>query len=498
MGNGDGNFFGHLTQSLREMVGVLYPISTQTSLLNLSLPQGKIIIKLSLEKGKILCYLSFIGGKMKEVVKQLISDFIGQSIPLPYPRGVRFPELPPGLKKALILIGMRRTGKTWCMYQEMHRLLKLGFDKQQLVYLNFEDDRLSQFKESDWKDLLPAYIELYPDQAEKISFLFLDEIQVAPNWEKFVLRMIEHENIKIYLSGSSAKMLSKEIATHLRGRTLQREVFPMSFKETLVAKNIECELPITTNQRAILQNSLEHYLHAGGFPETILADPALRIELIQSYIENVVYRDIVERYAITNIIAVKQFIIHVLKNSASLLSINKIYQSFKSQGINVSKNALYEYARYFEDAYCLFFVPAFNFSLREQSTKLMKVYPIDPGVITAYSIKPAYEQASTFETTVFLHLRRQFKEIFYYQTPSGKEVDFLVQTPQGSYSLYQASYAIDDPKTWEREINALDEAMGILGLDESYLITYDRTETIRCASGLIHCTALLEWLIGLQ
>lgn len=432
---------------------------------------------------------------MKEVLKQLIIDFVGQVIPKPYMRDLDFPVLPLGINKGLVLIGMRRSGKTWAMYQEMLRLLADGVAKQQLLYINFEDDRLSEFEASDWQSLLPAYIESYPDQANQLSYIFLDEVHVAPDWEKFVLRLIDHENVKVILSGSSAKMLSKEIATHLRGRTLVREIFPMSFTEMLHAKNISFASPITTNQRASLQGCLDRYLLEGGFPETIHANPALRIELIQNYIESVVYRDIVERYGLSNIIAVKQFIIHAIKSSASLLSINKMFNAFKSLGMSVSKNALYEYAQYFEDAYCLFFVPAFEFSMRERTTKPMKVYPVDPGVILAYSVKPTYEQASTFETTVYLHLRRHYKDIYYYHTPSGKEVDFLVRSAQGSIALYQAALSVDDPKTLAREIAALEEAMKTLGVNESYLITREKTQTMHVSSGKVHCMSLLNLLI---
>jgi predicted AAA+ superfamily ATPase len=270
----------------------------------------------------------------------------------------------------------------------------------------------------------------------------------------------------------------------------------MSFKEVIRAKGISVTTPLTTQGRARLQSYLDSYMHDGGFPETLQASHALRIELIQNHIETVVYRDVVERHHITNITAVRQFIIHAIKNSASLMSINKIYNSFKSQGISASKNALYDYAHYFEDAYCLFFVSAFEYSLREQQTKPMKVYPVDPGVITAYSIKPAFELASTFETMVFLHLRRSHEKIFYYQTPSGKEVDFLIQTPQGALALYQACLTVDDQKTLAREISALEEAMQVLKLNEGYLITRDKLEEITVESGVIHCITLLDLVLN--
>lgn len=431
---------------------------------------------------------------MKAVIQQMIVDFVTQPLQKPLPRAIELPPLPG--KKAWVLIGMRRSGKTWCMYQEMHHLLDRGFTKEQLVYLNFEDDRLSQFQTEDWRYILPAYIEAYPDHAAAQLALFLDEVHVAPNWEKFVLRMIEQENVLIYLSGSSAKMLSKEIATHLRGRTLTREVFPMSFKETLTAHNITVSNTPSTHERAQLQSHLNQYLQAGGFPETLFLDPALRTELIQNYIETVVYRDVVERYGIANIISVRQFIIHAIKNSAFLFSINKMYHAFKSLGINVSKNSLYEYAAYFEDAYCLFFTRDFQFSLRSQQQKPMKVYPVDPGIIMAYSIKPTFEMSVAFETVVFLHLRRQYAHVYYYHTPSRKEVDFLTQTPQGAITLYQACLDTTNTATWAREVSALEEAMHTLTIQESYLITLDSTASLNVSSGKIHCITLLDFLLG--
>lgn len=432
---------------------------------------------------------------MKDIFKQLIIDFQNTVLPTPIPREVVLPSLPPALRKAIVLIGMRRSGKTWVLYQWINALKASQGNLQKIVYINFEDDRLTGVEHS-LQPLLDAYFELYPQyiNAPDLHFFF-DEIHEVPGWEKFIRRLLDQENIKLYLTGSSAKMLSKEIATSLRGRNLVREIFPLSFEEYLSHQEPQITKPPTSKQKSVIKHHLQRYLEFGGFPETLEADSLLHRELLQGYIDTVIYRDIVERHQVTNTSVLRYLLKHCLQNAASRLSIHKMYLNFKSQGYVVGKNALYEFMDYFEDAYCLFAVPIYSFSYKKSELKLKKIYPADTGLITAFTIKPQTELASRLETAVFLHLRRHLDEIYFYQTASGKEVDFVTLTPEGQRALFQVTISLQDEKTKARELSALREAMLELETSSSIVVTMDEEESLTFPEGIVTVIPLWKFLL---
>jgi len=408
---------------------------------------------------------------VRSIFKQIMVEFHQEAIPQPITRNIELPQLPSQTRKAFVYIGMRRSGKTWALYQRMHTLMAEGIDKTQILYINFEDDRLNPVSVTDLQLILEAYWELYPQHVDsKELHFFFDEIAEVDGWESFIRRLLDKEKMQIYLSGSSAKMLSKEIATSLRGRTISREIFPMNFREFLHSQNFQTHESITTKQKAVLKHHTKHYLQWGGFPETLGTDPALHRELLQSYMDSVIYRDIIERHDIKNHIALRQLLLHCLQNATGLLSINKLFRQFKSLGMSVSKNSLYQYVDYFEDAYCLFSVPIYTFSLQKTALKPKKIYPVDTGLISAYSIKPGYDEASLLETAVFLQLRRQNEEIYYYQTQQGKEIDFLTVSPNSKMALYQVCLLMKDKETKQRELTAITQGMEELKLQIQELI----------------------------
>jgi predicted AAA+ superfamily ATPase len=434
---------------------------------------------------------------MKHVFKQLILDFQNQIIPYPTPRDLSPFSLPKGMRKAVVLVGMRRSGKTWSLYQQMHRLLDNGLDRRHLLYLNFEDDRLIGTTLQDLQAILEAYFELFPELLDsKDIHFFFDEIHEIPGWEHFVRRLLDNESIRIYLTGSSAKMLSKEIATSLRGRTLVREVFPYNFHEYLQHLKVKFEGPLTSKRKASLNYHALEYLKWGGFPEVVGIDRSFHREILQSYVDTVIYRDIVERYKIAQVHVLRRLLSHCLQNPASSFSVNKMYQSLKSQGLAITKNALYDFMEYFEDAYCLFSVPAFNLSARKSSLKPKKIYPVDPGLITAYALERDYQQEPALESLVFSVLKRAAKELYYFVTKRGLEVDFFASYPNNSRQLVQVSLSLQNNATYDREVKALREAMQETGLKESFIITLDEEEEIEIDEGMIHVIPLLHLLLG--
>ena len=400
-------------------------------------------------------------------------------------------------------MGMRRSGKTWMVYRHICDRQKQGLAKETNLYINFEDDRLDGFEIGDFQAILDVYFELYPQYIHsKDLFFCFDEIHVVPGWEKFIRRLIDTESVQICVTGSSSEMLSKELGTTLGGRSWPQEVFPYSFIEFLEFKGIDnskAKLLGTAGSKVASQIRYfaNEYLLYGGFPEAVLEPKWLHASLIQGYMDAVVLRDIVKRYAISNVNILQKFLTQVLRQLAAPLSITKVYHSLKSQGVSIGKNSLYEYLQYFEDAYAIFSVPFFSLSERVRQVNPRKVYAVDPGVITAYSVKPDFEKSSRLENGVFMHLRKSFKNICYYKTKIHKrEVDFVVTTPLGDLILIQACVEMNNELTRTREIMALCEVCIEFGLSEGSIVTEDHEEEINEDGIVIHCIPFWKWALS--
>lgn len=368
--------------------------------------------------------------------------------------------------KIMVAIGMRRTGKTYLMFQTIQKLLK-EVPISRILYLNFEDDRLYPMTGQQFGELIDSFYTLYPENHDNACYLFFDEVQNIEDWQLVIRRYSDTKNVKIYLTGSSAKLLSKEIATSLRGRSIATEIWPFSFKEFLRAKQI----PLLDSSPLLGKKSLDQlrgwlriYLDQGGFPETTFLDTSDRTQILQDYVSVVIFRDIIERYKITNISLVRYMIKTLIKNVGCGFSVNKFFNDLKSQGFSVGKTTVYDYLDYIEDAYLAFAVPLYSESLRKTQTNLRKLYAVDTGLVKAYTTSVSKDFGHHFENLVYLDLRRSRHEVFYYLTESRREVDFFARDSQGEWHLYQVCWTIDDPKTLERETLALNEAEKELGI----------------------------------
>lgn len=432
---------------------------------------------------------------IKRVIRSILIEFRERELPKPFLRAIFPPQHHPNVKKAWVLMGMRRSGKTWVAYQQIDLRQKQGIPKDSNLYINFEDDRLLGFEVEDFQSILDVYFELYPNNINsKELFFCFDEIHVIPGWEKFIRRLIDTENIQICVTGSSAEMLSKELGTTLGGRAWPQEVFPFSFFEFLQMKGVKSTGPMSSKLEAQVRFLANEYLLYGGFPEAIIEPKELHAALIQGYMDAVVLRDIIKRHSISNAGNVQKFLIRILRQLAAPLSVTKVYNSLRSMGLAIGKNSLYEYLQYFEDAYAVLTVPFFSLSESVRQVNPKKVYAIDPGIITAYSVKVDFEKASRLENAVFMHLRRSFHNISYYRTRhQNKEIDFVVTTPRGELILVQAAVEITDAKTRERELSALCEACLEFGVKEGYIITEDHEEEIQCDGIAIHCLPFWKW-----
>jgi hypothetical protein len=432
--------------------------------------------------------------KMKEALRTILIEFRERELPRPIDRAIHPPKHHPDVRKAWVLMGMRRSGKTWVAYHEIRRRQGLGLPKETNLYLNFEDDRLAGFKIDDFQSILDVYFELYPQYVNsKELFFCFDEIHVVAGWEKFIRRLIDTEAMQICVTGSSAGMLSKELGTTLGGRAWPQEVFPYSFAEFLELKGIHPSTMMSSKMESQIKYLANEYLIYGGFPEAVAEPKELHIALIQGYMDAVVLRDIVKRHAISNVDIMQKFLVRILRQLAVPLSVTKVYGTLKSQGLAIGKNSLFEYLQYFEDAYAVLSVPFFSLSERVRQVNPKKVYAVDSGIITAYSIKRNFERSSRLENAVFMHLRRSYSNICYYKVQQQKEVDFVVTTPLGDLILFQACAEIDQEETRERELTALYAACKELGLNEGFVITEDHEEEIDKESMHIHCIPFWKW-----
>lgn len=372
-------------------------------------------------------------------------------------RDTQFPDAPNKIKVA---IGIRRAGKTYFVYQTILSLLKSGIDRSRILFINFEDDRLLPIDQKKMAKLIEAFYSLYPENHERKCYLFLDEVQNVEDWSTVVRRLYDSKNVELYLTGSSAKLLSTEIATNLRGRSLAVEIWPYSFNEYMRAKDIEINRGLFDKKtQDKLTKIFESYLSEGGFPEIISFNPDVQQQILQEYLDVVIYRDIIERHQVRNPTLIKYMILSMIRNVAKPFAINKFYNDLRSQGYSVTKDNLYDYLKYIEDAYLAFSVPLFDKSIRKIHTNPKKLYAIDSGLVRALTLDYENDIGRLFENIIFLELKRLGCKISYYLTADRYEVDFLVQTRRGHKKFFQVVWNAEDECTLAREQRALQMAM---------------------------------------
>jgi len=400
--------------------------------------------------------------------------------------------------KATVCIGVRRSGKSTFMFQLMKKLQDTGVARQNILYLNFFDDRLHSLQHDNLGVILEAYFSLYPEKknAEKV-YCFFDEIQVVPGWEPFVDRLMRMEKCEVYITGSSAQMLSREIATQMRGRALSWEMFPFSFREFLDYKGIESDGPLSTKKRLTVQKAFEEYWETGGFPEVAGLNRMLRIKTHQEYFNAMLFRDLVERHDISHPKAVTDLAHWLVDNTGSLYSINNLTGYLKSLGHKAPKPAVSDYLEWFEDAYVLFTVRIFDASLARANTNPKKIYCVDHALVTSISSGILVNSGHLLENLVFTALRRVTPDIFYYKTKAGREVDFIAGRQGPSRMLVQVCESMADQQTRKRETTALAEAMTELKLSHGIIVTRNEEEQIQVDSGKIDVVPAWRFLLNM-
>jgi len=414
--------------------------------------------------------------------RELIADMIAKNLENIIPREI---SIPTNVSKIISILGPRRAGKTSVCLQLIQQL-RQSMHANQLLYINFEDDRFYPATLEDMDLLLRTYYSMFPENKSKLVYFFFDEVQEVPGWEKFVRRVWDQENCRVYLTGSSSKLLSREIASSLRGRTLSFEIFPLSFKEFLVFNKIP--LGETSKDRAYIKKALEQYFWQGGFPELTFLPKSLHLPTINEYINLMLYRDLTERFNVRNTQLLKYLLKYALTNLSNPLSVNRTYNDLKSQGYQLSKNTVYEYLSYLEEAFILYKTSLWSESIRKTAINPIKIYAVDQSF--KYAMTGRSDEGRVLENIVYMSLRRLGHEPSY--TLHKQEVDFFFDTKYPINSCYQ----MHNPETLNREINALKEGMDIYDLKTSYLINMDEERTEKTASGTIEIVPLDKFLLS--
>ncbi|MCK6527141.1 ATP-binding protein [Myxococcota bacterium] len=436
-------------------------------------------------------------------LEKLIAEQQERPLPEVLPREVRLPRIP---GKACALVGMRRSGKTYRLFGEMRRLLEEGVPRSRLLYLNLEDDRLGTADLETLDHALEVFYRRDPAARIEGAWVFLDEVQVVPGWERFARRLLDTETLHLFVSGSSARQLSTEVSTAFRGRSIAVEVLPYSVREAAAELGVAWDRepwPPGAATRARLDAFIADYLVRGGFPAVHALHPYDRVQVLQEYVDLVVLRDVAERHTATNIPVLRELVAALFSANAGGFSVSRLHGALVSQGWKVGKATLLAYLSHVVDAFLFFLVPLRTRSARQRAVNPRKVYAIDPGLAAAMYRSGAVNRGAQLENAVYLDLRRRYGRlsdgaISWVRTASGNEVDFAVDDPVagGPPTLIQVCEQVDDPATRRRELGALVEAMAELGSPDGVVVTLTREDRVETDAGTIRILPAREWFFG--
>lgn len=411
-------------------------------------------------------------------------------------RDARLPGVP---GKVHAVIGMRRAGKTTFLRQ-LQAVGRESLPPERAVFVSFDDDRLAELAVDQLSLLLEEHYRRFPElRGRETVCWFLDEIQLVAGWERFVRRVMDSEQVEIVVSGSSARMLSREVHTSLRGRGMETIIRPFSFREFLRHRGEEPERDAarwTAAERSLVEKRFQEYLREGGFPEVQGLSLSLRIELLQGYVDTVLFRDVVERYGVSQVAALRWLVRQCLRNPAGSFSVHRLHQDLKAQGHGVAKDAVHAMLGHLLDAFLLSAVPLATDSERRRNSNPRKLYPVDPGLIRAYDTSGRSNLGHALETAVLNELERRKAEVGYVKTEEGFEVDFHVRHLGGAEELMQVCADPSAPATMDRELRALTQAAQTDPRATRRLLVLTRDQVIPLRESEVIVQPAYEWLLA--
>ncbi len=422
----------------------------------------------------------------KEILKEVIisnENFILNRITKIIPRErIIFPET---VNKVVALYGIRRSGKTFVLFEVFRE------NSECALYTDFEDERLSGFELKDFQKLKDVFFEIKHQCIEKTPVFLLDEIQNVKGWEKFCRRAVERENIKVYVSGSSSHVMPYEIHTELRGRSWSIELQPFSFREYLYSKEIDADARknLYGTAKAHVKKHFSEYLKWGGFPEVVMAASELeKIKLLREYFSAMFFRDLVEKYGMTNIPLVESLSDKLFSSFSTKFSAMSFYKQYKDK-FPFSKDLLFRYYKHLIGSMLVFESRKFSESTYKRMRNPAKIYLADTGLARRITSADA---GRLLENAVFVELRRRGYEVFYFE--EKRECDFIAKTGDNTFQAFQVCYELSKENR-EREIEGLITACKWIGVKKGMLLTYDDEEDLRSKGINIKVLPVWKWAL---
>ncbi len=419
----------------------------------------------------------------------------GESVPDSISRTEYLDNLIPllDMREIVVLMGVRRSGKSTLLYQMIEHLLKTG-SAHNICYINFDDNALIPFAKD--PDFLQTVYETYLEEQEPVGrvFLFFDEIQNIQSWEAWVKKMYDkNRGVKFIITGSSSSLLQKEYSSLLTGRVITTEVYPLSFGEYLTFTGLDLgdkTLGYLLNQKPAIKRKLSEYMKYGGFPEVVLQEmERFKIEQLKNYFTGIIARDILLRYSLRDASKIEGVSHLLLTSIAAPVSARRLGNT-----LAISPHTVLDYIRILEEVYLVQTLPFFSYSLKEQVSRQKKIYCIDSGIRNAIGFTFSKDMGKTAENIVFLSLKRRGSEVFYWKNEKGWEVDFVVKSGLEVGELVQVCWDLSG-KSESREVRALNAAMVHFNLKKSIIITEDTLKEETIGEDVIEFIPLWLWLL---
>ena len=394
------------------------------------------------------------------------------------------------------ITGPRRAGKTYFCFQIIKRLITDGVSSNNFLYVNFEDEKLIGANADDLNGLFEEFLEVCEPREDEKIYLFFDEIQNVTNWANWVRRIYDtRKDVRIVLTGSSSKLLSREIATSLRGRIYNLEIMPFSFGEFLRFNGVDFSKRLEVQKNLVkIRRFFKKYLSGGGYPFVVVNSGIPRDEILQEYYNSMIFRDVVERFNVADVKKLQILAKFVFESTSKEISYSRLSNKMRSLGFGLSRNSVGEYISYFEEAYLFFQVLKYEYSLNKQLGSIKKVYCVDNGLLNSVSFKFSRDWGKLLENLVFQELFRRGESVFYNRGEKF-ECDFMVQRKDRLVEVIQVCYEFNEENR-EREVGGLVEAMDKAGLRSGLILTMGDEERFVVGGKRVVVLPVWKWMLG--
>jgi len=388
-------------------------------------------------------------------------------------------------REIIVLTGVRRSGKSSLMHLLYDELItNREVSSSDILYLNFEDERLIDFNTGDFERITELFLEMGGTMGK--AWFFLDEVQNAKGWEKWLNRLYESEDVRAVVTGSNASLLESDISSALTGRNRQITVYPLSFREYLAWKGVDVADPDLLKQedRAAVRSAFSNYIVQGGFPEVVKTGDDT---ILEQYLKDILYRDVIARKSIRNAHEIKELCLFLASNLGSIRSYKNLKEMIGARSLVTVKNHL----DIFEQVYLFFGLDIFDYSVKRRMYNPSKVYSIDAALSNTLAFRFSENIGRIFENIVFVELMRRGEDIYYWKSTGGKEVDFICRKGKSVESAIQVCTNLANLETRNREFEGLRLAQTELGAERTLILTDDEEET----ESNVDLIPLWKWLL---